>query len=189
MQIQNLSQIFPASLSLSRLRSFFRFNLFLIVLFSGSGALSAQTDCLPEQADCAAVSNLTALVELPKYPGCVLEVSYDLRVCQGVVQIANLGVTFSEDLFSNPECNSLFGPIFSAVFGNDPIIAQSVLASYWSSLETELADQIFQELVGGASEPAIYNCGGTFNLFVVAFYRGSCISTGAVSILDTKIHC
>jgi len=58
----------------------------------------AQTDCLPDQQGCTPVAvDLQDIIQLPDYPGCPISVTYDLRVCGGESQIANVSIGLPDD--------------------------------------------------------------------------------------------
>lgn len=76
--------------------------LFLVALFTLPPLLAEaqlqQPDCFPDQVFCTETEELTATITPPGYPECEVEVTYDLRVCQGEFQIAN--VSFSSVPFA-----------------------------------------------------------------------------------------
>jgi len=154
------------------------FKILLIVGFlMTSLSIEAQTDCLPEddQALCTDIQeNIVDIVEHPDYPGCPLTVEYDLRICQGEFQIANLSVL--EIPFGSDECGPLVSDVLGAFFSGDQLRLERVLTNLWSGTEEALADLLFSEAVDDGPL-ALFYCGTGLQTFTAGFYRGSCVSS------------
>lgn len=151
--------------------------LLLLGFFISSLSVYAQTDCFPEndQVLCTEIiKNLVDIVEHPDYPGCPLTVEYDLRVCQGEFQIANLSIL--EIPFGSEECGPLVSDILGAFFSGDQLRLERVLTNLWSGTEEALADLLFAEALAGGPL-ALFYCGTGLQTFTAGFYRGSCVST------------
>lgn len=155
-------------------------NLFIIILFTSLGfsnQILSQTDCLPKQLGCTAVQSFTATVNIPAYPNCPITLTYDLRICQGVSQISN--VVIQSIPYGNPGCNQLLTDVLSFVFGGNQVQLQVFLTTFWSAVETAIADQLWQLTLQGAianGTASILKCNGGFTTFTASFYRGTCVS-------------
>ncbi len=168
------------------------------ILFSlscGVNLILSQTDCFPIQKGCTRTQSFTAVIEVADYPECPISVSYDLRVCQGVSQIANVSV-LAIPFGTIPQCSDVIVDLLQAI-GGTSLQLETFMTRFWSSIESGISDQIFQQtLQAGQTNntlPLLY-CGSGLSTFTAAFYRGSCVSfcfnqddRGALSV--SQISC
>ncbi len=177
------------------LRSFLFANIIFAFMLSTS-SLFGQTDCFPNEFGCTDIANFTETVTIPNYPGCEITVNYDLRICQGVSQIANLTVTAIP--FGDPECGSLLSDIIGVIFGGDQLATERFLTTFFAAVETSLSDLLWQQTLDisiANGTTALLSCEKGITTFTASFYRGSCVSfcfgrdeeTGALQI--SQISC
>jgi len=107
----------------------------------------------------------------PDFPSCRLTIEYDLRVCQGEFQIANVSVSIGQ--VQDVECDLNFS-IFNNFFGGSQLDLELFLLSFWSGIEEQIANSIWEETLASGST-AILEC-GNFDTFTAGFYKGSCVS-------------
>lgn len=151
--------------------------LLLLGFLIASISVYAQTDCLPEDqiGECNQIrENLVDIVRHPDYPNCPLKVEYDLRVCRGEFQIANLRIL--EIPYGSVGCGPLVSDVLGAFFSGDQLRLERVLTNLWSGIEEALSDLLFAEAVAGGPL-ALFYCGTGLQTFTAGFYRGSCVST------------
>lgn len=118
------------------------------------------------------ISRFTLFTTHPDFPSCRLTVKYDLRICQGEFQIANVSVSIGQ--LQDPECNLNFS-IFNNFFGGSQLDLERFLTSFWTGVLDQIADNIWEETLNSGST-ALLECGNNVNTFTAGFYRGSCVS-------------
>jgi len=153
--------------------------LFLVTFFALSPLLaeaqSQQPDCFPDVIGCTQIEELTATITPPGYPECEIEVTYEFRVCQGELQIAN--VSFS----SVPAgiCEDFVLDLIDTFFNGTELQLERFLTNLYFGALDQIADMLFQEVLDEANSnnalPLLY-CDPGLSTFTVGFYAGSCAS-------------
>jgi hypothetical protein len=150
-------------------------SLLILGFITASLTIYSQTDCFPNQPGCTEIAtDLQDVIVLPNYPGCPITVTYDLRVCQGESQIANVSVGLPDD---GGACGVLIMDALEALFSGNQLNSETFLKNFWSAVETEIADILWETTLAsvGTNTQLLY-CSDGLTTFTAGFYRGSCVS-------------
>lgn len=159
------------------INSYLLTNCILAVLFFFSFSATAQTDCYPNEFGCTDIETFSITVTIPNYPDCPISVNYDLRICQGVNQIANVTVTAIP--FGDPGCGDFLSDLLGVIFGGDQLATERLLTYVFAEIETAIANNLWQETLDVSianGTTALLQCGQGLTTFTSSFYRGSCVS-------------
>jgi hypothetical protein len=139
-----------------------------------SNLVHAQKDCFPIQPGCTKFVDFNTEIEIPRYPGCKFRADYKLRICQGVAQIGTIEFGIANG--GDPNCSTFISELSNEFFNGTPASLIIFLTSLYSSVETEVANDYFNQTIAG-TPPDYWNCSNPNRKIASAsFYRGACVT-------------